>query len=80
MTSHSRGPCVSHGAIYTADAGRHTAGAIAVSGDRIVFVGDSEAASAWIGADTVTDLPGKAGFPACTTPTSTGETIQIDKV
>ena len=70
-----------NGAIYTADAGRHTAGAIAVSGDRIVFVGDSEAASAWIGADTlVTDLQGKRVLPGLhDAHVHPVETIQIDK-
>ena len=53
-----------NGAIYTADANRRTAQALAVSGDKIVFVGDTEAARAWIGADTiVTDLQGRRVLP-----------------
>ncbi len=37
---------------------------MAVSGDRILFVGDDEAAAAWIGDDTaVTDLQGKRVLP-----------------
>ena len=53
-----------HGAIYTADPQQHTVSAIAVNGDRIVFVGDDEAAASWVGADTVvTDLEGKRVLP-----------------
>ena len=48
-----------NGVIYTADAARSTAGALAVSGERIVYVGDAAAARAFIGEDTeVVDLEG----------------------
>jgi predicted amidohydrolase YtcJ len=53
-----------HGAIYTADADHRSVSALAVSGDRIVFVGSDEAAASWVGSDTaVTDLQGKRVLP-----------------
>jgi predicted amidohydrolase YtcJ len=53
-----------HGTIYTADPGQRTVAAMAVNGDRIVFVGSDEDAAAWVGADTiVTDLQGKRVLP-----------------
>jgi predicted amidohydrolase YtcJ len=53
-----------NGAIYTADAGQRSVSAMAIDGDTIVFVGDSEAAASWIGDDTiVTDLEGKRVLP-----------------
>ncbi len=53
-----------NGAIYTADAQRHSVSAMAISEDRIVFVGDDEAAADWVGEGTmVTDLQGKRVLP-----------------
>ena len=53
-----------NGVIYTADAARSTAGALAVSGERIVYVGDAAAARAFIGEDTeVVDLEGGTVLP-----------------
>ncbi|MCB1709497.1 MAG: amidohydrolase family protein, partial [Halioglobus sp.] len=53
-----------NGAIYTADPAQRSVSAMAVSGDRIRFVGNDEAAATWIGADTtVTDLQGKRVLP-----------------
>jgi len=53
-----------HGAIYTADPEQRTVAAMAVNGDRIVFVGGDEEAAAWVGAGTiVTDLQGKRVLP-----------------
>ncbi len=53
-----------HGAIYTADPKQRTAAAMAVNGDRIVFVGSDEDAAAWVGAETiVTDLQGNRVLP-----------------
>lgn len=70
-----------NGAIYTADAARNTASALAVSGDRILFVGDDEAAAAWIGDHTVvTDLRGRRVLPGLhDAHVHPVETIQIDK-
>ena len=70
-----------NGAIYTADAGRHTASAMAINGDRIVFVGDNDAASTWIGAGTtVTDLQGKRVLPGLEDAhVHPVETIRIDQ-
>ena len=53
-----------HGAIYTADPQQRTVAAMAVSGDKIVFVGSDEDAARWVGANTiVTDLQGKRVLP-----------------
>jgi predicted amidohydrolase YtcJ len=53
-----------NGAIYTADAGQRTVSAMAISDDRILFVGDDEAAAAWVGDDTrVTNLQGARVLP-----------------
>jgi len=53
-----------HGSIYTADPEQRTVAAMAVNGDRIVFIGSDEEAAAWVGADTiVTDLRGKRVLP-----------------
>jgi predicted amidohydrolase YtcJ len=70
-----------NGAIYTADASRRTVEALAVSGDKILFVGDTETARAWIGADTiVTDLRGKRVLPGLhDAHVHPVETIQIEK-
>jgi predicted amidohydrolase YtcJ len=52
------------GKIYTADAERRVAQAIAVRGDAIVFVGDDEGARAYIGENTrVHQLDGKLVLP-----------------
>ncbi len=54
-----------HGAVYTVDAARSWAEAVAVSRGRIVFVGTDAAAAAWIGPSTrVVDLAGKMLLPA----------------
>jgi len=54
-----------HGAVYTVDAARSWAEAVAVTGGRIVFVGTGAAAAAWIGPATrVVDLSGKMLLPA----------------
>jgi predicted amidohydrolase YtcJ len=70
-----------NGAIYTADAGRRTVEAMAVSGDTILFVGNTEIAKAWIGADTiVTDLQGKRVLPGLhDAHVHPVETIQIER-
>jgi hypothetical protein len=53
-----------NGRIYTVDANRSWAQALAVSDGRIVFVGDNEAAAAYIGAATrVVDLHGRMMLP-----------------
>ena len=53
------------GAVYTVDASRSWAGAVAVSGGRIVFVGTDSAATPWIGPKTrVVELAGKMLLPA----------------
>ena len=53
-----------NGAIYTADKDQRTVSAMAVSGDRILFVGDDEAAAGWVGEHTaVTDLQGRRVLP-----------------
>ena len=53
-----------NGVIYTADAQQRSVSAMAVNGDRIVFVGDDDAARSWLGEDTiVTDLQGKRVLP-----------------
>jgi predicted amidohydrolase YtcJ len=50
--------------IYTADAARSMAEAVAVRGERIVFVGTNDAAAAWIGPQTrVERLGGKLVLP-----------------
>lgn len=70
-----------NGAIYTADADRRTASAMAISRDRVLFVGDSEAARSWIGAaTTVTDLQGKRVLPGLhDAHVHPVETIRIDR-
>jgi predicted amidohydrolase YtcJ len=53
------------GAVYTVDAARSWAEAVAVSGGKIVFVGTNAAARAWRGPKTnVVDLSGKMLLPA----------------
>lgn len=53
-----------NGNIYTVDENNPTATAIAVKGDKIVYVGDEAGAKAYIGAGTrVTDLKGKTVLP-----------------
>ena len=53
-----------HGAIYTVDAARSWAEAVAVKDGRIVFVGSDQAASALIGPRTkVVDLGGRLVLP-----------------
>ena len=53
-----------NGVVYTVDASRSTADAIAVAGSRIVYVGDSAGADAFAGPDTeVIDLDGKMVLP-----------------
>ncbi len=53
-----------NGAIYTADGEQRSVSAMAISGDEIVFVGDDDAAAAWVGDDTVViDLQGKRVLP-----------------
>ncbi|MEE4144698.1 MAG: amidohydrolase family protein [Halieaceae bacterium] len=70
-----------NGAIYTADKLQQTASAMAVGGDRILFVGDDEAAAAWIGDDTVvTDLQGKRVLPGLhDAHVHPVETVKIDR-
>ncbi|HEY5776479.1 MAG TPA: amidohydrolase family protein [Xanthomonadales bacterium] len=70
-----------NGAIYTADPGQRTVTAIALRGDRIVFVGDDEAASGWIGSHTaVTDLQGKRVLPGLhDTHVHPVETVRVDR-
>ncbi|HEY3170505.1 MAG TPA: amidohydrolase [Thermoanaerobaculia bacterium] len=54
-----------HGAVYTVDASRSWAQAVAVLRGRIVFVGTDAAAKRWIGPRTrVVDLAGKMLLPA----------------
>ncbi len=54
-----------HGAVYTVDAARSWAEAVAVSRGRIVFVGTDASAAAWIGPSTrVVDLTGRMLLPA----------------
>lgn len=53
-----------NGNIYTVDDDFTTATAMAVKGDRILYVGDQEGAEAYLGAGTqVTDLEGKTVLP-----------------
>jgi predicted amidohydrolase YtcJ len=53
-----------NGAVYTVDADRKWAEAVAVSDSHIVFVGNSKDARAWIGEETeVTDLNGQMLLP-----------------
>lgn len=53
-----------NGAIYTADPAQSTVSAMAISGDKILFLGDDVAARAWVGdATVVTDLAGKRVLP-----------------
>ena len=53
-----------NGAIYTADPQQRSVSAMAINGDRIVFVGDDAAAQSWLGENTiVTDLQGKRVLP-----------------
>jgi len=70
-----------NGALYTADPARREAQALAVSGDRIVFVGAADEAREWIGADTeVTDLQGRRVLPGLhDAHVHPVETIRIDK-
>jgi hypothetical protein len=52
------------GAVYTADAARSWATAVAVRGDRIVYVGDDNTARAYVGKGTrVVDLAGRMLLP-----------------
>ena len=52
------------GKIYTVDAGKPWAGAVAIRGDRFVFVGDDDGAREYIGKSTaVTDLDGRLVIP-----------------
>jgi predicted amidohydrolase YtcJ len=52
------------GAVYTVDAARSWAAAIAIRGDKIAFVGSDAGASAYIGPETtVIDLEGKMVLP-----------------
>lgn len=51
-----------HGAVYTVDAVRSWAQAVAVSGERIVYVGLDQGVNPWIGDNTVVvDLGGRKG-------------------
>ncbi len=53
-----------HGAVYTVDAGRTQASALAVAGNRIVYVGTDEGARAFLGPKTrVIDLHGRMVLP-----------------
>lgn len=53
-----------NGAIYTADTQQRSVSAMAISGDRIVFVGNDSEAGNWVGDKTiVTDLQGKRVLP-----------------
>lgn len=55
---------LTNGVIYTVDAERTVAQAMAVMGDTIVYVGDDKGAEAYIGPDTtVIDLDGKLVLP-----------------
>jgi len=55
---------LTNGYIYTVDSARHTFEALAISGNRIVFVGGNSEADAWIGGHTrVIDLDGKMVLP-----------------
>lgn len=56
-----------NGIIYTLTDSTSTAEALAISGDRIVYIGDNLGAEAYLGADTrVVDLLGKAVLPSFT--------------
>jgi predicted amidohydrolase YtcJ len=61
-----RADVVLHGGpVYTVDAVRSWAEAVAIKGDRIVYVGGSKGAAAWIGPKTrVVDLGGRMVLPA----------------
>ncbi|MGO0060366.1 amidohydrolase [Brevibacillus fluminis] len=53
-----------NGVVYTVDRNRNVAQAVAIRGDKIVYVGTDEGAKAFIGAQTkVTDLQGKMVLP-----------------
>lgn len=53
-----------NGAIYTTDAARSWAPALAISGGAIVYIGDDTGAGKWIGPQTrVIDLQGKMALP-----------------
>jgi predicted amidohydrolase YtcJ len=53
------------GAVYTVDAVRRWAEAVAVRGDRIVYVGDDKGSAAYVGAKTrIVDLKGRMLLPA----------------
>src|SRR5450755_4182192 len=50
--------------IYTADASRHMASAMAVQGNRLVYVGDADGARAWAGPKTrILDAAGRLVLP-----------------
>jgi predicted amidohydrolase YtcJ len=54
-----------NGAVYTVDADRSWAQAIAIAGEKIIFVGSNEDVETYVGADTVViDLDGKMVLPA----------------
>lgn len=55
---------IKNGSIYTVDQGRTWAEAIAVAGNKIIFVGSDEATESYIGAETeIIDLEGKMVLP-----------------
>lgn len=70
-----------NGAIYTADAQRRTLSAMALTGDRIVFVGSTAEVRNWIDERTlVTDLQGRRVLPGLhDAHVHPVETIHIDK-
>ena len=56
-----------NGSVYTANDRQPTAEAIAISGDRFVFVGSNDGARKFVGKDTrVVDLQGKPALPGLT--------------
>lgn len=58
---------LTNGQIYTVDGAGRVVSAIAVTGGKIVYVGDDAGAGAFVGSDTVvTDLKGSAVFPGFT--------------
>jgi predicted amidohydrolase YtcJ len=58
---------IKNGNIYTADDARPRAAAVAVKGDRIVFVGSNDGAGKFVGKNTrVIDLAGKTMLPGLT--------------
>ena len=53
-----------NGSVYTANDRQPTAEAIAIRGDRFVFVGSNDGARKFVGKNTrVVDLQGKPAFP-----------------